>query len=97
MFITSFLVGFAVGYIIGSIINLIIEIYDEYLTSQKAKQKAQDELGKSIRTLIIKNVSKNDEGTEIIKASAIGIDSEEVADITFYAHKGSSLYGGLRA
>lgn len=94
MFITSFLVGFAVGYIIGSIVSLIIEIYDEYLTSQKAKQKAQEELGTAIRTLIIKNVSPDGHG-ETISASAIGMSGEEVADITYHAHKGSSLYSGM--
>lgn len=95
MFITSFLVGFAVGYIIGSIISLIIDVYDEYLTSQKAKQKAQEELGKAIRTLIVQNVSLEGKG-ETISAKAIGMDGEEVADITYHAHEGSSLYSGMR-
>ncbi|MDY2943874.1 MAG: hypothetical protein SOT07_09315 [Paludibacteraceae bacterium] len=96
MFITSFLIGAAVGFVIGSIISLVINVYDEFLTSQVAKQKAAEELGKSIRTIIIKNVSKNG-NCETISAKAIGLEDSEVADVTFHAYKGSSLYEGLRA
>ena len=90
----SFLIGFAIGWIIGSVISICINVYYEYLNTRRAKELASEKTGKQITKLIVTDLKGNAEYGETIDARAFDSENNHVANITFNASKGSSLYSG---
>lgn len=92
----SFLIGFAIGFMLGTVLSICIDIYGEYLTTRRAKELAGEKTGKTITKIIVTEVKGNAEYGETINARAFDSDNEHVANITFNATKGSSLYSGQK-
>lgn len=92
--IISILIGFAIGAAIGAVIDICIDVLNEWLSTQRAKELAAKETGKKISKLMVDNIKKNAEYGETIDVRAFDENQELIANITYNASRGSSLYAG---
>ena len=92
--VISVLIGFAIGAAIGAAINICIDVVNEWLSSQRAKELAAKETGKKVFKLMVDSIRKNTEYGETIDVRAFDENQELVANITYNASKGSTLYAG---
>ena len=92
--ILSILIGYCVGKAILKLIELIINAY-QYLTSYQAKEKVQGKLGKDIGKIMVDTVRSTPHvNGELINAKVYDSDYNHIANVTYIAAQGSSLYSG---
>lgn len=90
----SFLVGFAIGAAVGAVIDLCIEVYNEWLSSVRAKELVKEKLGKRSVTMLVDSFTKVEYGASDISLRVFDEDDDHIANVTFKACRGSSLYPG---
>lgn len=90
----SFLIGCAIGAIISSVIDIIIDVIDKKLSSFNAKKLAEDKTGKKFSKLIVEKIQENAEIGQNIDIKAFDENNEHVANITYRAAKGTTLFTG---